>query len=311
MALACGAGCRRGSPGAKGAGAESAARARPAVAGVPRVDGARAVALVESLCAFGPRAPGTPGHDLAKAFLEARLRAATPDVRVEAFSVRGDGGRIVAAANLVARFRADLEDRVIVATHWDSRPRADQDPDSTRRAEPILGANDGGSGTAILLLLAEAMAASPPPVGVDIVLFDAEDWGREGDLANYCLGSRHFASRLLGGPLPRAGLVVDMVGDASPMIWRERSSTAAAPRLVDTIWGIARELGADAFLDQPGVVIYDDHVPLIQAGIPAVLLIDLDYPAWHTHADRPDQVRGSSLEQVGGVVFTWVYRGAP
>ncbi len=312
LALSASARCGRQSSDAKGAGRPEAARpARPAVSGVPRADGARAFALVESLCAFGPRAPGTPGHERAKAFLHARLRAAAPDVRVDGFTVVREGGGLVAAANLVARFRPELEDRVIVAAHWDTRPRADRDPDPARRAEPIVGANDGGSGTALLLLLAEAMASSPPPVGVDLVLFDAEDWGREGDLGKYCLGSRHYASSLLGGPLPRAGLVVDMVGDESPAIRRERASLSAAPRLVDSIWRIAREVGADAFLDELGTVVYDDHVPLIQAGIPTILLIDLDDPHWHTHADLPDKVRPGSLQQVGDVLFTWIYRGAP
>ncbi len=312
MALSASAGCERRSSAEKGAGRPEAARPAPAaVAGVPRVDGARAFALVESLCAFGPRAPGTPGHDRAKTFLHDRLRAASPDVRVDGFTIAREGGGLVAAANLVARFRPELEDRVVVAAHWDTRPRADRDPDPDRRAEPIVGANDGGSGTALLLLLAEAMASSPPPVGVDLVLFDAEDWGREGDLGQYCLGSRHYASALRGGPLPRAGLVVDMVGDASPAIRRERASLSSAPRLVESIWRIAREVGADAFLDEDGTLVYDDHVPLIQAGIPTVLLIDLDYPFWHTRADLPDKVRPGSLQQVGDVLFAWVYRGAP
>jgi Zn-dependent M28 family amino/carboxypeptidase len=277
----------------------------------PRADGARALALVESLCAFGPRAPGTPGHATARAFLEVRLAAAGGEVRVDAFSIRSPEGVSVAAANIVARFRPEIADRVLVGAHWDTRPRADRDPRAERRGEPILGANDGGSGAALLLLLADAMRAAPPPVGVDLVLFDAEDWGREGDLANYCLGSSRYSAALDPAALPRAAVVVDMVGDRDLAIRKEANSRSVAPGLVDALWRIAGEVGADAFLDEPGFAIYDDHVPLIRAGILAALLIDLDYGAWHTHADRPDRVSARSLEQVGNVLFAWIYRGAP
>lgn len=285
--------------------------ARPSAAGVPRFDGARAFALVESLCAFGPRAPGTAGHDAAAEFLKRRLRAAGGEPLVQGFSVTDERGRPVAAANVVARFRPEQGDRILVGAHWDTRPRADRDARPDRRAEPIIGANDGGSGTALLLHIAEVMAASPPPIGVDLVLFDAEDWGEEGNLREYCLGSRHYASEIRRTPLPRAGLIVDMVGDADLTIRKESSSVAAAPQIVESIWAIAAEKGADVFLDEEGSAIFDDHVPLIQAGIPTLLLIDLDYPHWHTHDDLPDKMSAENLGQVGDVVLTWIYRAAP
>ncbi len=285
--------------------------ARAASAAVPEADGERALALVETLCAFGPRAPGTPGHEKALAFLSARLRATADAVRIDPFAIQAPGGVVVRATNLVAQFRPELADRILVGAHWDTRPRADRDPDPARREEPIVGANDGGSGTALLLALAEAMEKTPPPVGVDLVLFDAEDWGREGDLANYCLGSRRFAASLGSAALPRAALVIDMVGDADLAIRKESVSSTAAPGLVESLWRIARDEGADAFLHERAVQIFDDHVPLIQAGIPAALLIDLEYDAWHTHADLPDKLSAASLAQVGRVVFAWVYSGAP
>jgi hypothetical protein len=291
--------------------APSAVETPKPAGGAARADGGRALALVESLCAFGPRAPGTEGHDRALAFLGRRLRATGAAVLEQRFTIRDQAGRPVAATNLVARFRPDLADRVIVGAHWDTRPRADRDPDPARRSAPILGANDGGSGTALLLLLAEAMAASPAPIGVDLILFDAEDWGLEGDIAQYSLGARYYAGLLAGQPRARAGIIVDMVGDEDLAIRREQSSVSAAPRIAESIWGIAREVGADAFLDEDVPLIYDDHLPLIQAGIPTLLLIDLDYPHWHTHSDLLDKVSARSLEQVGQVLFTWIYRGAP
>jgi hypothetical protein len=291
--------------------AASIGAAAPAAAVAPSPDGERMFALVESLAAFGPRAPGTPGHAAARPFIERTAAAAGAAVTSQGFGVRERAGSWHRGFNIVARVRPDLSDRVLVGAHWDTRPRAERDPDPSRRGEPIVGANDGGSGTAILLHLAELFHAAPPPVGVDLVFFDAEDWGHEGDLANYCLGSRHYAGALDPSDRPRAAVVVDLVGDADLGIWRERRSNAFARDLVDRLWGIAAEVGAASFFDEPRHDVFDDHIPLLQAGIPAALIIDMDYAAWHTHADLPDKVSPASLEEVATVVATWIYRGAP
>ena len=275
----------------------------------PQFSGGNAFDHVETQVAFGPRVPGTPPHDSTRAWLVETLgrysdRVVELPVRAEA---RDGSGRVFEGTNIVASFSPDAARRVMLAAHWDTRPTADADPDPSRRDEPVLGANDGASGVAVLLEMARLLAESPPGPGVDLVLFDLEDLG-ESDFATdstavpFALGSAVFV-RDNPQYRPAYGVLLDMVGDRDLVIPKEGYSQQAAPEVVERVWAAARRVGADAFVDRVGAPVFDDHVPFLQAGIPVVDLIHNPFPdTWHTTADTPDRVRAESLQQVGDVL---------
>jgi glutaminyl-peptide cyclotransferase len=167
-----------------------------------------------------------------------------------------------------------------------------------------------------LLEIATLLKETPPSVGVDIVLFDGEDYGKEGDTGMYLLGSRYFASHRDQGYVPRFGILLDMVGDTFLEIPKEQNSVHFAPDIVNLVYSKARELGISQFLDAPGDAVMDDHLPLNEAGIKTIDLIDFDYPDqtnrfWHTHQDTPDHCSPESLEAVGTVVMNVLYTFQP
>jgi Zn-dependent M28 family amino/carboxypeptidase len=207
----------------------------------------------------------------------------------------------------VGSFYTDERTRLLVAAHYDTRPWADQEEDTTAHLLPIPGANDGASGVAVLLELAHVLAANRPRgVGVDLVFFDGEDYGKEGDTQFYLLGSRHFAANL-SGYRPWGGIVLDMVGAKDARIAREGHSLDGAPELTDELFGRAARLELDVFVEGRLTPIFDDHVPLLQAGIPTVDLIGLPYPYWHTLEDTPDKCSSGTLRAVGALVTDLIY----
>jgi len=169
-----------------------------------------------------------------------------------------------------------------------------------------MGANDGASGVAVLLELGRLFKDNPPPLGVDIILFDGEDWGRNGEKAGWFLGSEHFAVNL-GTYRPRAAILLDMVGDKDLRIYREAYSDLYAKELTDYVWNIAREAGSAAFVDSVKHAVSDDHIPLLTRRIQAIDIIDFDYPYWHTQEDTPDKCSPGSLGIVGEVVLRAVF----
>lgn len=275
---------------------------------LPEFSGARAFELLELQCDFGPRAPGSEGARLALEFFESHLRERADRVRLHRFEFADpyESGVVYSMVNVMASFRPQERRRVALAAHWDTRPRADQEPDPERAEQPILGANDGASGVAVLLTLAEILAQQPPPIGVDLLLFDGEDFGQEGDAANYLVGSRRFV-RDHPQYRPEALILLDMVGDADLSIPMEQYSLDRSPELTHLVFERAMALALPAFDPRPGRPVLDDHIPFLQAGIPAVDLIDLDYPAWHTLGDIPAACSAESLEQVGRLLVAILY----
>ena len=287
----------------------------------PYFDGREAFRLLEAQTALGPRYPGSPGHTAMGTFLEEQLRPLAHELTVQVsrqpHPYRGDTLEIV---NFLARFNPASPGRLLLLAHYDTRAVADQDPDPANRSRPILGANDGASGVAVLLHLAELMAREPPPVGVDLLFVDVEDVGRSGDLDNFALGTKAFVremDQLLGGIRPRYAVLLDMVGDAELRLPIEYYSWRDAPELVQRIWQLAQDLGYPQFVFESGPAVYDDHLPLLEAGIPAVDIIDIDYHAqdgtgyWHTLEDTPDKCSPESLEAVGTVITTLIYSELP
>lgn len=273
----------------------------------PRFDGARAFALIEEQCRLGPRYPGSPGHAAVERLIEERLAAAGAEVSRRPFEAALSTGDTLRLVNIVGRFAPDTGRRVLLGAHYDTRPRADRDPDAASRRAPITGANDGASGVAVLLEIARLLGEAKAPVGVDLVFFDGEDWGEEGRTEDYLLGSKRHAA-LLGPDRPEAVIVVDMVGERGARFPVEGFSEAAAPGLCGELWTIAEGLGIAAFERRRGPAIIDDHLPFIQAGLPAVDIIDFEYPQWHTLADTPDRCDAASLEAVGRVLARWLWR---
>jgi glutaminyl-peptide cyclotransferase len=254
----------------------------------PVFSGVRAMEHVENQMAFGPRPTGSEAALQTGDYILSALAEAGWETETQLFEYQGVQGR-----NLIGRSGPGEDSRVyILGAHYDTRRRADQDPDSP--TAPVPGANDGASGVAVLLELARVVDLSAVDGTVWLVFFDAEDNGRL-DGWDWIVGSRHFAESLTFEP--EYVIVVDMIGDADQDIYLEANSD---PALQAHIWGVAEELGyADYFIPQVRHSMLDDHTPFLERGITAVDIIDFDYPYWHTVEDTTDKVSAESLERVG------------
>ncbi|HWO56677.1 MAG TPA: M28 family peptidase [bacterium] len=273
----------------------------------PTFDGDRAFADLARQVQFGPRIPGSGGHLQCVEWIIAQLRPLADSVWTQPFrGVILGRSDTVAMMNIIARFNPDAGERILLSAHWDTRPHADFDPDSTLRAQPIAGANDGASGVAVLLELARLFDSMPPPIGVDLAFYDGEDSGDYGDSpGRWCQGSFHFAARLPARY--RWAINVDMIGDKDLTIPIEANSYRLAPELVDRVWSQAEKLGETAFQRARGSDVFDDHMPLLAKGITAINIIDFDYPHWHTTHDTIDKCAPASLTAVGRVLVGVVY----
>lgn len=272
-------------------------------AALPAVDGERAYALLKELCLMGPRCHGSVEKERAEKWIADRMRACGAEVSVHEFKhlpLHATGEATF--RNIVAKFRPAETKRVLLGTHYDTRSWADKDRDPEKRLYPISGANDGGSGTAVLLALAEAWKTAPPAMGVDVIFFDGEDFGRQGEWGDYFLGSTAWVTDHPDYK-PEWGVILDMVGDAHLTIRKEQHSLEGAPKVVERLWAAAKVVGAKSFLDETQQTIMDDHTTFLKKGIPVALLIDFDYPWFHTDDDTPDKCSAASLGQVGNVLF--------
>ncbi len=270
----------------------------------PSFNSGRAYSYLEQQVAFGPRIPGTESHAKTRDWLIERLREHTPHVATQTF--RGlYAGEEVEMHNIVASFYPEKTERIILCAHWDSRPHADRDPNPDNHAKPVPGANDGASGTATLLEIARALTDKTPPCGVDIVFFDGEDGGDYGDNDAWLLGSRHFARVMPDSYRPARGILLDMIGDRNLGLTRDINSREAAPSLWNKVAEQCEKLGIPF---EPGETrVLDDHVPLIERGIPTVDLIDFNYTFWHTVSDTPDRCSAASLGKIGQLVLNIIY----
>lgn len=263
----------------------------------PEPDAARVFAHLVAQVECGPRTPSSAGAECCRRYVMAHLRQYTPRVGTQRFSLQDPyGPDSLHCTNVVANFYPDRAYRVLLAAHYDTRPWADRDT-GLARERPVPGANDGASGVAVLLEIGQLLAGWDPGIGIDLVFFDGEDYGKEGELDYYCMGSKYFV-RTMGAYRPRAMILLDMIGDRDLRIPVEGNSQRGAPQVVEALYGAAAALGVTQFARVPGPALYDDHVAFLQAGIPAVDLIDFDYGAWHTTRDLPDQC---SPESVGAV----------
>jgi len=280
--------------------------------GRPSFDGQGAFALIQTQLAFGPRVPGTPGHEAQSAWMIARMDSLAGEIVVDSFTHAATDGTELQLVNVLGRFRPSETRRILLLAHWDTRPRSDADPDSSRHRIPVPGANDGASGTAVLLELAGMLATSPPPMGVDILLVDGEDYGP--GLEDMLLGSRRYAGALPEEGRPIYGVLLDMVGDAEPLFPFEANSVQYASIVVQRIQRSAARLGYEAYFPQNVVsALTDDHIPLIEAGLPTADIVDFHYGPgnryWHTPEDDLEHVSAATLEMVGEVIAELIYSG--
>ncbi len=256
-------------------------------------DGARAYEYALDQCAIGPRPPGSQAGWATGEYIIARLAELGWEVETQEFEYQD-----VPLRNIIGKFGDGPI--VILGAHYDTRPVADYDPN--HRDQPIIGGNDGASGVAVLLELADVLRRDELTNEVWLAFFDAEDMGHVDDWP-WCVGSTHMAETLLAPP--ECVVIVDMVGDAQQELYYERNSD---PALRQKLWAIAAELGYDQFIPEQRYSLIDDHMPFIEQGIRAVDIIDFDYPHWHTLRDTCDKVSPESLERVGRVLQEWLTR---
>lgn len=273
----------------------------------PGFDGERAYSDLLRQCSFGPRVANTESHAKAGEFLYNSLLETTDICRIQRFTVYDSiAGLQRNMFNIIASYYPESEKRIMLSAHWDSRPISDEDPDSSNFNLPVPGANDGASGTAILLEMGRLFKNHQPPVGVDIVLFDGEDYGTDDWQGGWFMGSKYFVESLQGYK-PRLAILLDLVGDSDLQVYREAISQEYAGDLNDYIWNIARETGVDAFKDSVKHIVSDDHIMLLAGGIKAIDIIDFDYPYWHTQEDTPDKCSAESLAKVGKVMVAAIF----
>ena len=271
-------------------------------------NGKQALDYVSRQVAFGPRVPGTPGHAAMAAWLDSMARARADSVTLQRWWHRTASGDSIELTNVLAQFNLKATDRVLYLAHWDTRPRADQD--AQHKDSPIPGADDGGSGVAVLLGVADALKKVPPDVGVDLLFVDGEDYGEFGPpRVDVLLGAEWYGKHPLAGQ-PMFAVLFDMVGHKNLQIPVEEFSQVAAPDVVERFWGMADRMGyGHVFVRTPTGGITDDHIPLIDAGMKAIDIIDIsNYPYWHTMQDTPDKESAQSLEAVGNVAVGVIRR---
>jgi glutaminyl-peptide cyclotransferase len=261
--------------------------------------GERALKDIEKQLKFGPRIPGTPGHDLIVEWMVSELQRYGWETTIQDTEVMG-----IPVRNVIGKRGNHNHSTpwLVLGAHYDTRMYADEDRDPEKRGEPVPGANDGASGVAVLLELARVLPKDLPGE-MWLVFFDAEDNGRIPGW-DWILGSRAFVAAL--EEHPDAALVVDMIGDADLQIYYERSSDQD---MLQSIWRQAARLGYSQFIPEPKYHMLDDHTPFLQAGIRAGVLIDFDYPYWHTTEDTLDKVSADSLEAVGRTLQEWLVNG--
>lgn len=272
-----------------------------------------AYAYVARQVEFGPRVPGSDAHKRCGDWLVSKLKETGAEVTEQTATLTTFDGTKIPMRNIFARINPEAEKRILLLAHWDSRPWADHDSDPEKRKMPVDGANDGASGTGVLLELARVLSATNGNTGIDILLCDAEDWGEESNDESWAMGARYFAANPIEPSyIPSAAILLDMVGASDATFMREYFSQLANPALADEIWSLAKSLGHEKmFVNRMGSAINDDHVELIKAGIPTIDIIDYRegsgfFSGWHTTADNMDCISKETLGAVGCILETYI-----
>lgn len=296
----------------------------------PSFNADSAYAFTKAQCDFGPRDMNSRGHDLCGEWIVSKFKEYGCKVTTQTATLAGYDGTKLRSRNIMASINPEATTRILLCAHWDSRPWADNDPDSVNWRKPILAANDAASGVAVMLELARIIGKSKDEkafnkqLGIDFVCFDAEDWGTPqwADVADnadsWALGAQYWSKNLPQGYEARYGILLDMVGGVGAKFYREGMSMQYAPEIVKKVWRAAREVGFGSYFPkEDGGVITDDHVPVNQfAKIPTIDIIpyyaDCQQssfgPTWHTLADNMENIDKNTLKAVGQTLVQVIYK---
>lgn len=293
----------------------------------PTFNADSAYAFCEAQCSFGPRIMNSEAHDRCGEWIVAKFRQYGLEVTEQKATLSGWDGTKLQCTNIIASYKPELSARILLCAHWDSRPWADNDPDSANWKKPVMAANDGASGVAVMLEIARLLAASDTlAVGIDFVCFDAEDWGtpqwsdKQDDSGTWALGAKYWAANP-HRPNYRAdfGILLDMVGGQGAKFYQELYSRQYAQAIIDKVWAAAQTVGYGSYFPTAaGGMITDDHVPVNElAGIPTIDIIpyypDCQQssfgPTWHTIADTMDNIDRNTLLAVGQTVVQVLFSG--
>ncbi len=288
-----------------------------------------AFAFCEAQCAFGPRTMNSPAHDQCGQWIARQFEHFGCEVSTQEAQLKGYDGTRLSSTNIMATLNPNAELRILLCAHWDSRPWADNDPDSANWHKPVMAANDGASGVAVMMEIARLLGADDSlSVGVDFVCFDAEDWGtpqwsNQGDQSDsWALGAQYWAAQYAGQPemlptKPAFGILLDMVGGQGARFFQEGYSLRYASNIVSQVWQAAQTVGYGSYFpEKAGGYITDDHVPVNEvAGIPTIDIIPY-YPdcvqssfgpTWHTVSDDMQHIDRNTLQAVGQTVIQTIY----
>ena len=283
-----------------------------------------AMAYCNAQCDFGPRTMNSKAHDLCEEWIVKKFKGFGLEVETQKADLTGWDGTKLHSTNIIAHFNPQAQRRILICAHWDSRPWADNDPDSTNWHKPVLAANDGASGVGVMLELARILQNDTTlAIGVDLVCFDAEDYGtpqwaekNEDSENTWALGAQYWAKNLPENYKPQFGILLDMVGGQGAKFYQEQFSLRYAASIVDKVWSAARHAGfSSLFTNEVGGGITDDHIPVNEAGIPTVDVIpfypDCDQssfgPTWHTVNDDMEHLDINTLKAVGQTLIQVIY----
>lgn len=283
-----------------------------------------AMAYCQAQCDFGPRTMNSKAHDLCEEWIINKFKGFGLEVETQKADLTGWDGTKLHSTNIIAHFNPQAERRILICAHWDSRPWADNDPDSTNWHKPVLAANDGASGVGVMLEVARLLQNDTTlAIGVDLVCFDAEDYGtpqwaekNEDSENTWALGAQYWAKNLPENYKPQFGILLDMVGGQGAKIYQEQNSIRYAASIVDKVWSAARHAGfSSVFANEVGGGVTDDHIPVNEAGIPTVDIIPF-YPdcrqssfgpTWHTINDDMEHLDANTLKAVGQTLIQVIY----
>lgn len=290
-----------------------------------------ALLYCQQQCDFGPRTMNSEAHQRCAEWIAGKFELLGLQVTTQKATLTGYDGTALKATNIIASYKPELKDRIMICAHWDSRPWADNDPDEANHKKPVLAANDGASGVGVMLEIARLLTQSPntqhpsPNIGIDLVCFDAEDWGTpqweentRGDGDTWALGAQYWSANLhQQGYKPRFGILLDMVGGQGARFYQEGVSLQYAPNVVKKVWRAAETVGFGSYFpNDEGGQITDDHVPVNQkAGIPCIDIIpfypDCEQssfgPTWHTVNDDMQHLDKNTLQAVGQTLIQVIF----